>query len=120
PVINSTTLAFIGNQDPNQNQHTTVVFAGNYVLVAAGDDSHTVTVTGSAGLGILGVGLGISVPVVSITKMTEAYIGNGADVSRRPRGEERDGRAHPAPAATVRPHADGRGRHDQQNNQSGI
>jgi hypothetical protein len=78
PVVNTTTLAFIGNQD--QSSSTTVVHAGNNVQVAASDETHALTVDGGVGVGLAGGGVGVSVPVVVFTKDTEAYISNGGDV----------------------------------------
>jgi hypothetical protein len=77
PVVNTTTLAFIGNQD--QSSSTTVVHAGNNVQVAAGDETHALTVDGGFGVGG-GGGAGVSVPVTVFIKDTESYIGNGSDV----------------------------------------
>ncbi len=79
PVVNTTTLAFIGKQD--QSNSKTVVHAGNNVQVASSDETHALTVDGAVGAGFAGAGIGISVPVVVFTKNTEAYISNGADVS---------------------------------------
>jgi hypothetical protein len=80
PVVNDTTLAFIGDQDPNKAGVTTVVHAGNNVQVAASDETHALTVDGGVGVGITGGGVGVSVPVVVFTKNTEAYVSNGGDV----------------------------------------
>ena len=60
---------------------TTAVNAGGNVQVHASDDTSRDMVTGAAGIGLGVAGVGASVGVTSITKDTQAAIGNGATVN---------------------------------------
>src|SRR5207253_1815937 len=86
--VDSKTLAFIGNEDANAGTSTTLVHAGNNVLVDATDDTGLVTVNGGGGIGLTTAGVGIAIPIVVLTKDTEAYIGNAADVEGKANGTD--------------------------------
>ena len=86
---NDTTLAWIGSSNANvSSPGTTTVNAGNNVLVNASDDTTIFTVEIGVGVGLAAVGVGASVPVVAITKDTEAFVSNGAQVTGLANGSD--------------------------------
>lgn len=74
-VLDSVTRASIGAN--------ALVDADGNVRVTASDDTRSILVAGSVGIGLGAVGVGGSVGVNSITKRTEAFIGDGATVNAR-------------------------------------
>mgnify|MGYP001791491610 CR=1 FL=1 len=70
--LDNSTKAFIDD--------SAIVQAGGDVLVSANDDTKIDVISGAAGIGILGGGIGASVGVVLVEKNTQAYIGQNAVV----------------------------------------
>jgi len=83
--LTDNTRAFIGN-DATTDATGAQVNAGGNVLVAATDDTKTLVADGGLGIGIGAAGIGASVAVVSITKTTEALIGDHAAVDAKGNG----------------------------------
>ncbi len=71
--LNDVTQAYIGSG--------ATVDAGGSVLVSAGDATGVDVISGSAGVGIGGGGIGASVGVIVIHKDTQAYVGDHAHVA---------------------------------------
>ena len=73
-TINSTTLAYIGDDNAVDLKGATASAGGN-ILISASDDTKLLMVAGSLGIGIGAVGIGASVGVTVISKDTQAFVG---------------------------------------------
>ncbi|MEO1004704.1 MAG: hypothetical protein AAFW67_02390, partial [Cyanobacteria bacterium J06638_38] len=78
--INNTTYAYIGDQDTGETDGVTVNVGGD-INVSAQNDTETMMIAGSLGVGFGAAGIGGAVGVVTIKKDTQAFIGHNSIVN---------------------------------------